>query len=1203
MTEQSPSAWEFWIDRGGTFTDVIGRRAGQPLVTHKLLSENPQAYRDAATAGIRELMRRHGEGPIAAVKMGTTIATNALLERKGERTLLAITRGHRDALKIGYQSRPKIFARHIVLPEPLYAATIEVDERLGADGEIIRPLNESGVRHALQTAYDDGFRAVAIVLLHAWRFPAHERQVAEIARETGFSQISVSHEIARLIKLIPRGDTTVLDAYLTPLLHDYAQDVRRNLDPDTKLLFMQSSGGLAEANAFRGRDAVLSGPAGGVIGMSRVARQAGFDSVIGFDMGGTSTDVSHFAGQYERTRETILGGVRLHVPMLEIHTIAAGGGSICTFDGMRFRVGPQSAGAIPGPACYGRGGPLTVTDCNVMLGKLQASFFPRVFGPGGDAPIDEAVVHAKFESLSAEVGAATGKAVAPHEVAEGFIQIAVANMAKAIRQISLERGHDITDHVLAAFGGAAGQHACLVADQLGIGRIMIHPLAGVLSAYGIGVAEVRNVREQSVNRPLGETDLATLAGNLAVVAREEIAAQKVPLARIESEAAAELSYAGVDSAIRVPLGDSEAMRAEFEKRHRERFGFAVSDRSIIVQTLSVEGIGVVGAHVDAPIVESPAHTTAPARVQAHFGVRECTIEVYDRDSLSAGDIVTGPAIIRERNATTVVEPRWRAQTDRFGNLILTRTHPRRDEVAAGTAADPVLLELFNNAFMAVAEEMGVALQSTATSVNIKERLDFSCALFAPDGALIANAPHIPVHLGSMGDSVRTVIAARGERRDGRGIRPGDVYVLNAPYRGGSHLPDVTVIMPAFDSGPEPVAYVAARGHHADIGGLTPGSMPPVSRRVEEEGVLLDNVLLADQGRFLEAEMRALLASGRHPARNPDQNISDLRAQVAACFKGVSGLRSLTARYGLAVVHAYMGHVQDNAAESVRRLIPRLNGSSFACEMDNGAVIRVAIAVDHAARTMRIDFTGTSAQLADNFNAPLSVCRAAVLYVLRTLIDHEIPLNEGCLRPVELIVPDGSMLNPHYPAAVVAGNVETSQAITDALYAALKVQAAAQGTMNNLTFGDGTLQYYETVCGGSGAGADHDGTSAVQTHMTNTRLTDPEVLETRFPVMLDEFAIREGSGGAGVHSGGDGAVRKLRFLKLMTASILSNRRRVVPFGLEGGANAKAGRNLVLRSDGKIESLGATATVEMDAGDTFVIETPGGGGFGPPGQLPD
>lgn len=1198
MSEQSPPAWEFWIDRGGTFTDVIGWRPGQPLVTHKLLSENPQAYADAATAGIGELMRRHGEGPIAAVKMGTTIATNALLERKGERTLLAITRGHCDALKIGYQSRPKIFARHIILPELLYAAAIEIDERLGAGGAIVRPLNEDSTRHALQAAHDNGFRSIAIVLLHAWRFPAHEKRVADIAREIGFSQISVSHDIARLIKLIPRGDTTVLDAYLTPLLRDYAKTVRSNLDANTKLLFMQSSGGLAEADAFRGRDAVLSGPAGGVIGMSRVAQQAGFDSVIGFDMGGTSTDVSHFAGGYERTRETMLGSVRLHVPMLEIHTIAAGGGSICTFDGMRFRVGPQSAGAMPGPACYGRAGPLTVTDCNVMLGKLQASFFPRVFGPNGDAPIDEAVVRTKFAELSAEVAAATGKAVTPYEVAEGFIQIAVANMAKAIRQISLERGHDITHHILAAFGGAAGQHACLVADELGIREILIHPLAGVLSAFGIGIAELRRVREQSVNRPLGEDDLAALAAAVAEQVRDEILAQDVPLARIESEAAAELSYAGVDSAIRVPLGETAAMRAEFEMRHRERFGFSVPDRSIMVQTLSVEGIGVVGAHPDSVVRETGAETTPLARAQAHFAGQDYAIEVRDRDSLKPGDIIGGPAIIRERNATTVIEPGWRAETDRHGNLILSRSLPRRDPVAAGTAADPVLLELFNNAFMAVAEEMGVALQGTATSVNIKERLDFSCALFAPDGALIANAPHIPVHLGSMGDSVRTIIAARGDAHDGRGIRPGDVYVLNAPYRGGSHLPDVTVIMPAFDSGSEPIAYVAARGHHSDIGGLTPGSMPPVSRRVEEEGVLLDNVLLADQGRFLEGEMRALLASGRYPARNPDQNISDLKAQLAACFKGVAGLRNLIARYGLAVVHAYMGHVQDNAAESVRRLLPRLNGGRFACEMDNGAVIRVAISVDQAARTMCIDFTGTSSQLDDNFNAPLSVCRAAVLYVLRTLMDHEIPLNEGCLRPVELIVPDGSMLNPHYPAAVVAGNVETSQAITDALYAALNVQAAAQGTMNNLTFGDGTLQYYETVCGGSGAGPDHDGTSAVHTHMTNTRLTDPEVLETRFPVVLDEFAIREGSGGAGHHSGGDGAVRKLRFLRPMTASILSNRRRVVPFGLDGGGNAKPGRNLVLRSDGSVETLSATATVEMDAGDTFVIETPGGGGFGAP-----
>jgi 5-oxoprolinase (ATP-hydrolysing) len=1199
MSKQNQGSWEFWIDRGGTFTDIIGWRRGGPLVTHKLLSENPGRYRDAAAEGIRELMQRHGEGPIAAIKMGTTIATNALLERKGARTVLAITRGHRDALRIGYQSRPQIFARRIVLPEPLYESAIEIDERLSAEGEILQELDEDSARAALQSVFDTGARSLAIVLMHAWKFPEHERRLAAIAKQIGFSQISTSHEIGQLIKLIPRGDTAVLDAYLSPLLRGYVDDVRTSLTRGTRLFFMQSSGGLAEAQSFRGRDAVLSGPAGGIIGLSRTAQQAGFESVIGFDMGGTSTDVSHFSGAYERTRETTVSGVRLHVPMLEIHTIAAGGGSICSFDGMRLRVGPRSAGAMPGPACYGRDGPLTVTDCNVMLGKLQPEFFPAVFGITGNRPIDREVVRHKFGELRTVIRSSTGKDMPPQEIADGFLEIAVANMAKAIRQISLERGHDVTRHVLVAFGGAAGQHACLVADRLGIRQILIHPLAGVFSAYGIGVADIRRLREQSVQEALGTIDLAPLAESLGQQVRSEIEAQQVPFAAIEFVASAELGYAGVDAALTVALDDPEVMRAAFESRHRERFGFTVQDRPVIVQTLSVEGIGKARADVRVD-VEPGTHggnTRMPSlRVTAHFQHRDCEIEVHDRDGLAEAVNIDGPAIIRERNATTIVEPGWRVSVDRFRNLILQRAGVSPVRTAAGTAIDPVQLEIFNNAFMAIAEEMGVALQNTATSVNIKERLDFSCALFDRAGALIANAPHIPVHLGSMGDSVRTIIAARADGRDGRGIKPGDVYVLNAPYHGGSHLPDVTVIMPAFSPAGDVTAYVAARGHHADIGGITPGSMPPNSRRVEEEGVLLDNVLLVDQGRFLEQEMRALLASSPYPARNPGRNISDLKAQVAACFKGVSTLRDLIARTGSETVHAYMCHVQDNAAESVRRVIDRLKDGSFACEMDNGAVIRVAVSVNRARRTLRIDFTGTSPQLESNFNAPLSVCRAAVLYVLRTLMDDEIPLNEGCLRPVELIVPDGCMLNPRYPAAVVAGNVETSQAITDSLYAALGVQAAAQGTMNNFTFGDGCVQYYETICGGTGAGADHDGASAVHSHMTNTRLTDPEVLETRFPVLLEEFSIRRGSGGAGRHSGGDGAMRKLLFRKPMTASILSNRRRVVPFGLDGGHDASRGRNLVQRRDGTVEELGATATVEMCEGDTFIIETPGGGGFG-------
>jgi 5-oxoprolinase (ATP-hydrolysing) len=1234
--------WEFWIDRGGTFTDIVARRPDGGIAVKKLLSENPERYEDAAAEGIAELIAEQGGGDISAVKMGTTLATNALLERKGEPTVLAITKGHKDALKIGYQARPKLFARHIVLPSPLYGEVVEVDERMGAAGEIFRPLDDEGARARLETVFAQGYRAVAIVLMHAYRFPEHERRVAEIARAIGFTQVSASHEVSALIKLIGRGDTTVADAYLSPLLKRYVEKVRGRLPKGTRLYFMQSSGGLAEADSFRGRDAVLSGPAAGVIGMAKTASEAGFDQVIGFDMGGTSTDVSHYAGRFERSGETVIAGSRLKAPMLAVHTVASGGGSICRFDGMRLRVGPESAGAIPGPACYGRGGPLTVTDCNLMLKKIAPEFFPKIFGPGGDQPLDREAVERKFTALADEIAAA-GKRMSAREIAEGFIQVAVANMAKAIKQISIERGHDVTRYTLCAFGGAAGQHACLVADALGIGRVMIHPLAGVLSAYGIGLADVRVVRERTVGiepgahpspgapgaraeahaarRPLPQGERANTAQLVEVAdaltgeAQAAVEAQDVPLERIETVATAELRYAGVDATLNVPFGSQEEMRAAFEAEHRRRFGFASEGKTVVVESISIEAIGI------SPAGPPPAQPLRSAKQQGGLPLAgggglpfqgrgiEATPPlplpfqgrgIFVREGLEPGARIDGPAMIVERTATTIVEQGWRAHLDPHANLILERAVALPSRVAVGTNVDPVMLEIFNNLFMSVAEEMGLALQNTASSVNIKERLDFSCALFDRDGALIANAPHIPVHLGSMGDSVRTIIDARGadasgRSKDGRGMREGDVYVLNAPYHGGSHLPDVTVIMPVFHDG-RPFAYVAARGHHADIGGITPGSMPPFSRDVNEEGVLIDNFLLIDAGRFCEAETRALLASGKYPARSPEQNIADLKAQAAACVKGVAELKRLIALYGADAVHAYMGHVQDNAAECVRRVIDRLKDGAFACEMDVGATIKVAITVDRAARSARVDFTGTSAQQPTNFNAPLSVCRAAVLYVFRTLIDDEIPLNDGCMRPIRMVVPEGCMLNPRYPAAVVAGNVETSQAITDALYGALGVQAAAQGTMNNFTFGDGASQYYETVCGGSGAGFDHDGTDAVHTHMTNTRLTDPEVLETRFPVVLEEFSVRAGSGGRGRHGGGNGAVRRVRFRKTLTAAILSNRRRVAPFGLEGGTEGALGRNWVERADRSVEEFGATALVEVREGDAFVLETPGGGGFG-------
>ena len=1204
MAEQG--AWEFWIDRGGTFTDIVARRPDGTLVTHKLLSENPEHYRDAVEAGIRALMGRHGEGPIAAVKLGTTIATNSLLERKGEPTVLAINAGHKDALKIGYQTRPRLFDRHIVLPRPLYSRVIEIDERVTAEGDILKALDEISARRAFEAAFAEGYRALAIVLMHGYRYPMHEMQLGKIARETGFTQISLSHEVAPLIKLVPRGDTSVVDAYLSPLLMRYVDQMRDRLDKKARLFFMQSSGGLAEANAFRGKNAVLSGPAGGVIGMAKVAREAGFDRAIGFDMGGTSTDVSHYAGVYERSRGAMIAGVRLHTPMLDIHTIAAGGGSICRFDGMRLRVGPESAGAIPGPACYGRGGPLTVTDCNLMLGKLQPEFFPSVFGPNGDSPLERDTVEKKFASLASEVTATTGKVSTLQEIAEGFLRIAVANMARAIKQISIERGHDVTLYTLVAFGGAAGQHACAVADALGMKRVVIHPLAGVLSAYGIGLAELRTVRERTMNIVLEEEAMETLqatANTLSGDARAALIAQGATPSGIQSAARVELRYQGVDATLSIPFQRVPDMRAAFASEHRRRFGFVGGNKPLIVETISVEAMEAPPIREEALSPSTVSSTGGfPSHVQSRMCGEERRTPVYDRDTLAQGATITGPAIIKESTATTIAEPGWRANVDRARNLILERADAQPERVDTGMASDPVTLELFNNLFMSVAEEMGLSLQNTASSVNIKERLDFSCALFDINGSLIANAPHIPVHLGSMSDSVRAIIAARGcmnGRRppDGRGIRDGDVYVLNAPHRGGSHLPDVTVIMPVLDAAGDIAAFVAARGHHADIGGITPGSMPPFSRALEEEGIVLDNVLLVDEGWFREAEMRALLASGKYPARDPDSNIADLKAQVAACVKGAAELRVLIAHYGRDIVHAYMGHVQDNAAECVRRVTDTLADGSFACEMDNGAVIRVAITVDHAARKVRVDFTGTSAQRDDNFNAPLTVCRAAVLYVFRTLVTDDIPLNEGCLRPIQLVVPEGCLLNPYFPAAVVAGNVETSQAITDALYGALGVQAAAQGTMNNFTFGDGTRQYYETICGGSGAGPDHDGTSAVHTHMTNTRLTDPEILETRFPVLVEEFTIRDGSGGSGRFRGGDGVIRRIAFREPMTASILSNRRRVVPFGLNGGSAALPGRNWVERANGAVEELSATGMVKMAPGDVFGIATPGGGGFGP------
>lgn len=1204
-TAPTPSGWRFWIDRGGTFTDIVARDPAGEVRTAKLLSNNPEQYADAAVEGVRRLTGA-GPGPlppglVQEVRMGTTVATNALLERKGEPTLLAITSGFADALRIGWQSRPELFARCVRPIPPLHGAVIEIEERLGVEGEVVRPLDEEKTRADLQTAFDRGYRAVAVVLMHGWRFTDHETRVAALAAETGFTQISVSHEVAGLIKLIGRGDTTVADAYLSPVLRAYVDRVGADLGEATPLLFMQSNGGLTAADAFRGKDAILSGPAGGVVGMAATARDAGFDHVIGFDMGGTSTDVSHYAGEYERTSDSVVAGVRLRAPMLAIETVAAGGGSICRFDGARLRVGPESAGAVPGPAAYRRGGPLTVTDCNVRLGKLHPDHFPPVFGPNADQPLDAEAVHCGFDALAAEVSAATGRPADPLHLAEGFIAIAVQHMAEAIKTISIQRGHDVTRHVLNAFGGAGGQHACLVADALGMTTVMLHPLAGVLSAYGMGLADVRSLKQETVNVPLEPGQVAALSDRvqaLSEAALSGLSGQR-PDDTITTLARAEIKCAGSDTALTVPFGPAEAMHRDFQTTHRQRFGF-VADRPLVIDTLQVEAVASPVATAEAGAFIA-ATTCAPEPV-GRQSVRMAGVDhdapIFRREALTPGARIDGPALIFEGVGAVSVEPGWRAEVDAAEPLILTRVQPLAPRKAVGTEADPILLEVFNARFMAAAEQMGEALRATAYSVNIKERLDFSCAVFDASGALIANAPHIPVHLGSMGESIAAVVRSRGDARDGRGLRRGDVYMLNAPYNGGTHLPDITVILPVFlDAADDsPAFFVAARGHHADVGGLTPGSMPATSRTVADEGVLIDDVLLVDEGRLLEEETRALFASGRYPARNIDMNLADLKAQVAACTRGADELHAMVAEFGRPVVEAYMGHVQSNAEEAVRRAISALKPGAFAYEMDSGAVIRVRIDVDPIARTAVVDFTGTSAQLDSNFNAPLSITRAATLYVFRTLVDDAIPLNEGCLKPITLIVPEGSMLNPRYPAAVVAGNVETSQAVVDTLYGALGVLAASQGTMNNFTFGDATRQYYETIAGGSGAGPGFDGGSAVQTHMTNSRLTDPEVLETRFPVRLEEFSIRRGSGGAGRWTGGDGTVRRMRFLEPMTAAILSNRRRVPPFGADGGEAGALGKNQIERADGSVEPLGSTAEAALAPGDIFVIETPGGGGYG-------
>ncbi|MFE2979519.1 hydantoinase B/oxoprolinase family protein [Streptomyces sp. NPDC059258] len=1201
--------WEFWIDRGGTFTDIVGRRPDGRLITRKLLSHDPGRYDDAAVAGIRLLLGLEADEPVpadrvAAVRMGTTVATNALLERRGEPTVLLITEGFRDALRIAYQNRPRLFDRHIVLPETVHERVIEVPERIDAEGRTVRPLELDLVREQLRTAHAEGLRSAAVVLMHGYRHPAHERAVAEAARQAGFTQVSSSHEVSPLIRLVPRGDTTVVDAYLSPVLGRYVDEVAARLD-GIRLMFLQSNGGLREAASFRGKDAVLSGPAGGVVGMVRTSQQAGHDRVIGFDMGGTSTDVSHYAGEFERELGTQVAGVRMRAPMMSIHTVAAGGGSVLHFDGSRYRVGPDSAGADPGPACYRRGGPLTVTDANVMLGRVQPAHFPAVFGADGDLPLDADRVRERLIELADEVGRATGRRPDEAEVAAGFLEIAVLNMANAVKKISVQRGHDVTRYALTGFGGAGGQHVCAVADALGIGTVLVPPLAGVLSAYGIGLADATAMREQSVEEELGAAARERVAGLCAELGdrtREALRADGVPDSAITTRARVLLRYAGTDAALPVDLDTEGTMAEAFAAAHRARFGFTM-DKPVVVETVSVEATGATDATgtADATDGSAPVTGSGPGRhaappapadtVDLYAEGRWQHAPLYRRADLRPADTVTGPAIVAEDDATTVVDPGWQAEAAPTGHLVLTRSTPRHERTAVGTRVDPVMLEVFNSLFMSIAEQMGVRLENTAHSVNIKERLDFSCALFDAEGNLIANAPHIPVHLGSMGESIKEVL-----RRNEGDLRPGDVYAVNDPYHGGTHLPDVTVVTPVFDEG-KLRFLVASRGHHAEIGGITPGSMPAFSRTIHEEGVLFDNWLLVRDGRLREEETRNLLASAPHPSRSPDTNLADLRAQIAANEKGIAELRRMTDQFGADVVDAYMGHVQDNAEESVRRIVTGLHDGHCRYETDSGAVIEVRLTVDRDARSAHLDFTGTSPQQPGNANAPRSVVMAAVLYVFRTLVGEDIPLNSGCLKPLDVTIPPGCMLDPAYPAATVAGNVETSQAVTGALYGAIGGQAEGSGTMNNLTFGNDHVQYYETVASGSGAGDGFDGADAVQTHMTNSRLTDPEILEWRLPVRLESFAVREDSGGAGRWHGGDGVERRIRFLEPVTIALLSGHRRVPPYGAGGGEPGALGEQYVERAGGETVPLEGCDTAELEAGDVLVVRTPGGGGYGP------
>jgi 5-oxoprolinase (ATP-hydrolysing) len=1211
----STGGWEFWIDRGGTFTDIVARAQDGTLTTHKYLSHNPEQYEDAALHGIRDALGLGADDPIPrdkvrAIKMGTTVATNALLERAGEPVAFVTTAGLGDCAEIGTQARPDTFALNIIKPALLYTRVCEVPERLRSDGSVDTALDRKATRVLLQSAFDDGLRAIAIALMHAYAHPDHEREVAKIARDIGFTQISASHEVSPLTKLVPRAQTTIVDAYLTPILRRYVDRIAAAFDGEPnagQLLFMQSSGGLVDARSFRGRDAILSGPAGGIIGCVHTAKEAGFERVIGFDMGGTSTDVSHYAGALERVYETQVAGVSMRVPMLHIHTVAAGGGSLLRYEDGRFRVGPGSAGADPGPACYRRGGPLAVTDINVCLGKLTPDFFPQIFGPTQDQPLDAEAALEGFASIADSLG--DGRSA--QDVAEGFLAVAVEHMAQAIKKISVERGYDVSEYVLNCFGGAGGQHACLVAERLGIKRILLHSFAGVLSAYGMGLAPMRVERQRVIGEPLDERAV-DLANALRAELREQCTAelagqglqdQGLAAGELTASASALLRYKGTDTTITVALGDADTMLTKFEAAHQRQYGFTAAEKTVLLDTLIVEASGLASPEGDAVRTHTSnlAETASPeptSQTRIYSGGKWHDAPIYALSALSSGQAIAGPAVITEPTGTIVIERGWKGELGAGSQLILTEQSQRISALDTSEEADPVQLEIFNNLFMSIAEQMGIVLRNTSQSVNVKERLDFSCALFDADGNLVANAPHVPVHLGSMDASVKTIIAS------GQPIEPGDAFVQNNPHKGGSHLPDITVVSPVFDDGGERILFfTASRAHHEDVGGLSPGSMSPKGRTIHEEGVLLDNIKLVERGTFMTNRIEDVLRSGAYPARNIAQNVADLMAQVAANATGASELSKLVARYTLPVVHAYMGHIQRNAEACVRRAIRSLDNGAAQIELDSGAVISVAVEIDQQAGEAVIDFTGTSAQLDNAFNAPRAVTKAAVLYVMRCLVADAIPLNAGCMTPITLILPEGCLLNPAFPAAVVAGNVETSQAVTDCLFAALGKLGSSQGTMNNLTFGNARHQYYETICSGAPAGPGFDGAHGVHTHMTNTRMTDPEILEARYPVLLEIFRIDRGSGGKGEWNAGDGVTRAIRFLEPMHCAILSDHRRVAPLGSVGGEAGRIGLNRAIHADGREEDLGGCGETELDTGARIVIQTPTGGGFGPVSKRKD